>query len=102
MVQADLDQQAPSALPEPYTVECLQRQYKALKAAKAHFGIKAGSWAALAAKLNESPLHPSAPVAPPQASLVQRLEVIESEVKTMREDIKQALTLLTLLAEKLL
>jgi D-aminopeptidase len=40
MVEEDLDQQAQVQPSEPYTVEKLQQQFKTLKDAKAHFGVK--------------------------------------------------------------
>lgn len=101
MVEEDLDQQAQVKPSEPYTLEQLQQQFKTLKDAKAHFAIKATSWAALVSKLNE----PSA-THPPQHSksqdaVTQRLEAIEHELQTMRGDINQVLHLLNLIIEKL-
>jgi hypothetical protein len=120
MVQEDLNRQAASFQPEAYTVSQLKQQFKAFKDAKAHFGIKASSWDVLVVKLNEQPrgqsqrqsLHTNSPTsqAPetqplesqPSESLIQRLETIEREVKTMRKDLDQVLDLLTQIAEKLL
>jgi hypothetical protein len=116
MVVEDLDQQAATpqapapqapAPPQPYTVEQLQQQFGKFSDAKAHFGIKAASWAALVAKLNQ-PLqrrtdarHPSPPASPSssrspssQDAVLQRLEAIEREIQTLRGEMAQVLSLL--------
>lgn len=102
MVEEDLDQQAQVQPSEPYTVEKLQQQFKSLKDAKAHFGIKASSWATLASKLNEHPTSSSSPRSRSHDPLIQRLEAIECEVQVLRGDIDQVLKLLNLIAEKVL
>jgi vacuolar-type H+-ATPase catalytic subunit A/Vma1 len=100
MVEEDLDQQAQDA--EPYTAKKLQQQFKTLKAAKAHFDVKASSWVALAVKLNEQVSSSRSSIPQTQYSAIQRLETIEREVQTIRGDISHALNLLNLIAEKLL
>lgn len=102
MVEEDLDQQAQVQPSEPYTVEKLQQQFKTLKDAKAHFGIKASSWATLASKLNEQPTNSGSSGSRSQDPLIRRLEAIEHEVQALRGDINQALNLLNLIVEKLL
>lgn len=99
MVEEDLDRQAQAA--ESYTAEKLQQQFKTLKDAKAHFDVKASSWVALAIKLNEQLASFRSSTPQTQDSVVQRLETIEREVKTVREDMSQVLNLLNLIAEKL-
>jgi hypothetical protein len=107
MVEEDLDHQSPSEVFESYTVIQLQQQFKTLKDAKVHFGIKAGSWAALAAKLNEQSMKPGSPASQSQESgvrdsLVLRLEAIERDVQTMQKDLSQVLQILNQMAAKLL
>lgn len=96
MVEEDLDQQGNSQTSKTYTVEELQNQFKTLKEAKVHFGIKANGWAALAAKLNEQSGNPVSPSPLSQDPVVQRLEAIEQEVQAIRGDVNQILSLLTL------
>ncbi|MBE9102330.1 hypothetical protein [Vacuolonema iberomarrocanum] len=96
MVGEDLDQRVNAQPSETYTVEGLQQQFKTFKAAKAHFGIKANSWATLATKLSEPVGNPSSPFPQSQDAVVQRLEAIEQDVQAIRGDVKQILSLLTL------
>lgn len=105
MVEEDLDQHPPPCLPQPYTVQQLQQQFRKLTDAKAHFGIKATSWQALVDKLNqptdEKPAA-SQPASFPSPDLVlQRLETIEGEIQTLQQDMKQVLHLLNQLLDKL-
>lgn len=95
MVEDDLSQPARV----PYTVEQLKQQFGKLNDAKAHFGIKASTWAALAAKLNESIQSPPPPA--PQASDSQRLAAIEQELQVLRGEMHQVLELLNLIVGKL-
>lgn len=92
MVEDDLYQHAQSSQPS-YTSEQLQRQFKSLKEAKAHFGVKASSWASLVTKLNEAATPPKPPV---QDQVMQRLEAIERDVQIIREDVTQVLNILKL------
>jgi hypothetical protein len=101
MVEEDLDQQAQAQTAQPYTAEQLKKQFKTLKDAKAHFGITASSWAALAAKLNEQPINTDSPAGPSPDAVSQRLDAIEQEIQTLRGDIHQVINLLTLIAKKL-
>lgn len=95
-------QAAPSAAPsgEPYTAKRLQQLFKRLSEAKAHFGLKASSWAILAEKLNALPSPPPPPPPAPsqtgssEATLAQRLEAMELEMRAMRSDIRQILQIL--------
>jgi chromosome segregation ATPase len=104
MVEEDLDQQEQTQHSEPYTVEKLQQQFKTLKDAKAHFGVKASSWAALASKLNKQSASTGLPTPrhQDQDPVIRRLEVIEHEVQALRGEINQVLSLLNRVAEKLL
>lgn len=118
VVEEDLDQQSQLPQPESYTVEQLKQQFGKLSDAKAHFGVKAASWAALASKLNEQAASshletnpktdPKTDSTSPQPnstrsqdSVLQRLDAIESEIRTLRGDINQALKLLDFLVKKL-
>ncbi len=101
MVEEDLDQQAQVKASEPHTVEQLQQQFKTLKDAKAHFAIKATSWAALVSKLNEPAATHPPQRAKPQDAVTQPLGAIEHELQIMRGDITHVLHLLNLIVEKL-
>lgn len=101
MVVEDLDQQAQVKASESHTIEQLQQQFKTLKDAKAHFAIKATSWAALVSKLNEPAAKSASQHSKPQDAVTLRLEAIEHELQTMRGDINQVLHLLSLIVEKL-
>jgi hypothetical protein len=121
MVEEDLNHQnsrnQPASSPklqsdtveQPHTVEKLKRQFDKLNDAKAHFGIKASSWAALSDKLNQ--LHEPATASPSplqsrmntsQDFISQRFEAIEDKIQTLQGDMEQALKILNLLADKLL
>lgn len=100
MVEEDLGRQEQIQPSEPYTVEQLQQQFKTIKDAKAHFNIKANSWAALVSKLNDQPTNLSSPASPTQDSVAHRLQAIERELQVMRGDINQVLNLLNRVAEK--
>ncbi|PZV03639.1 MAG: hypothetical protein DCF22_26045 [Leptolyngbya sp.] len=100
MVEADLDQQTQLQPSTPHTGEQLKQQFKSLKDAKAHFNLKANSWDALAAKLNEASIDSSPKAANAQDSVVQRLAAIEQELLLLRGDMNQVLNLLTLLVEQ--
>jgi len=99
IVQEDLAQsQKPTDL---YTVQNLQQQFKTLKAAKAHFQVKASSWATLVEKLNAASATPSPPESPLQSTVVQRLEGIEQEIQTIRQELTQIHQLLAVFLQKL-
>ena len=101
MVEEDLDHQEQIKLPEPYTTKQLQNQFKTLKDAKAHFGVKATSWVALVSKLNE-PITTERPRhSKTQDTVAERLEAIECDVQAMRAKMDQALNLLNLILDKL-
>lgn len=106
MVEEDLDQHAQQGQqPASYTAEQLQQQFKKLSDAKAHFGIKASSWANLASKLNNqaksSPVAASPKPNTSQDTVAQRLEAIEHEMQMLRGDINRAVALLEQIVEKL-
>ncbi|MGB3518343.1 MAG: hypothetical protein WBA43_17925 [Elainellaceae cyanobacterium] len=99
MVEDDLDRAAQAASATPYTVEVLKERFASFKEAKTQLGVKATSWTTLVDKLNaqHSP-STSSPVSPPpqetQDALTQRLDDIEQEMRSMRREIHQILTLL--------
>jgi hypothetical protein len=51
MVEEDLDDQVRIHNTNKFTVDILKQQFKTLGEAKAHFGVKANSWATLSNKL---------------------------------------------------
>jgi len=93
MVEQDLDRQVHQS--QAYSVEALKQHFKTLGNAKAHFGLKAASWAALAEKLSSVPVKKFEFDEQVQGSTSQRIEVIEQELKIMQSDIKQILALVT-------
>jgi hypothetical protein len=101
MVEEDLEQ---SGFPVPYEVFDLKKEFKTLKVAKAHFGIKANSWVSLAAKLNEvSGIPASSKIGIPnttQNEVLERLGAIEQDIKSLNESMKQVLDLLREIAEQ--
>ncbi|WP_199313537.1 hypothetical protein [Leptolyngbya sp. FACHB-671] len=117
MVEEDLDKQTHTESSKPYTVEQLQKQFKTIKDAKAHFNIRANSWAALVSKLNEQSANSNSQTSKPQTnkrsansgsqasklqdSTIQRIESIEHEIQVIRRDVKQVINLLNLIVEKL-
>jgi len=99
MVETDLEP-SPQLRSPTYTIEQLQRQFATLKAAKAHFNLKATSWATLVDKLNSQSAQtiPSSNTISPNNAASQHLEAIEREIKAMRTDLAH----LTALVEKIL
>ena len=98
IVEEDLEQQTQMQAVELITVEQLKRQFKTLSKAKAHFGVKANSWAALAEKLNEQTIVSRLNSNGTSAS--QRLETIEGELRALRNDLGQVLTMLEMILKR--
>lgn len=96
LVEEDLDQQTQAQQANIYTVNLLKQQFKTLREAKAHFGLKASSWAELTNKLNTL----SASGLRTNISIPERFTAIESELKIMRGDLDQILSLLKQLLER--
>ena len=107
MVTEDLSQAPP---PERYTAANLEQQFDSFKAAKEHFGLKAGGWKNLAEKLNALPPEPTETSAPlpaqpiqqnsPQPSTNPRLTAIEQELRAMRTDLNRLLQLVEQLVQQ--
>ncbi|PSN17110.1 hypothetical protein C7271_19455 [filamentous cyanobacterium CCP5] len=93
MVNEDLDQQPAASFSENFTVDQLKQQFEKFSHAKAHFGIKASGWQALADKLNDQ----TAPDSPKstqascpqglQDTVIQRIELIEDEMRQVKSDL---------------
>jgi hypothetical protein len=99
MVEEDLDRTIFIQTTNSHTVEQLKQTFKKLEDAKSHFGVKASSWGALVAKLNnlsDQPNLPSSSNQPSNAkeSIPERLDSIEHELKILRTDTSQILLLL--------
>jgi len=93
MVEEDLDQ--PEAYPTcTHTVDTLKQEFRTLRAAKAHFGLKASSWSDLVRKVNALSGKTLAPSNAVNPSVLERLATIETEIKIMRADMRQILFLL--------
>ncbi len=95
MAEDDLAQPPQMFLTNAHTVDTLKQQFGTLSKAKAHFGLKAASWAALVDKLNPPSAQNSTPAQPvrPLAS-DERLETIEHELRLIRAELSQVLSLL--------
>lgn len=91
MVEEDIEQnQAKSTI---YTINSLKQQFNTLRDAKAHFGLKAHSWVELVNKLNSS--SPASIVSGDSFnSISERFDAIESELRMMRVEVAQILSLL--------
>lgn len=111
MVEDDLNRANQISESQSYTVDQLKQQFKSLTDAKAHFGLKASSWAALMTKLNEG--SNSAKTTPSsqakkasetrsQDRLEQRLTQIEHDIQHIRTDINQLVQLLEKILPKLM
>jgi hypothetical protein len=94
MVEEDIDRQTQVHQKKTYTVDLLKQQFKTLREAKAHFRLKASSWAELVKKLNSLSAPNPLPVDRSKTSATERLNTIESELKIMRTEIGEILSLL--------
>lgn len=77
-----------------YNVAVLKQQFKTLKAAKDHFGIKANGWDALVAKLNEGSSYTADVLDPSQDEVSRRLGEVEAAIKSLQVSMDQVLGLL--------
>jgi hypothetical protein len=97
MVKEDLDRGQSVVT---YSVAVLKQQFKTLKAAKAHFGIKANSWDTLAAKLNEGNSYTADVLDPCQDEISRRLGEVEAAVKSLQASVDQVLGLLRQMVDR--
>jgi hypothetical protein len=91
MVEEDLERGQAVVI---YSVAVLKQQFKTLKAAKAHFGIKANSWDILVARLNEENGYTAGVLDPSQDEVSRRLGEVEAAVKSLQASVDQVLGLL--------
>ncbi len=98
MVQGDLDQASALMSMDPITTEQLKQRFKTLAQAKAYFNVKAGSWVALTEKINGKTEQPLLNLE--KSSVSQRLESIDIDLKTLRTDLNQVMSMLAVIAEK--
>jgi len=94
MVEEDLDKKTYAYLIKTYTVETLKQQFKTLREAKSHFGLKTSSWESLANKLNNLSVQNPTPTEHFKTSIPERLDIIENEIKILRAETTQILVLL--------
>ncbi|PZO44402.1 MAG: hypothetical protein DCF21_13395 [Leptolyngbya sp.] len=98
MVEEDLDRRDQGESLTTYTVPDLKQEFKTLKAAKAHFGVKANSWDSLATKLNEANRIPiSSETWIPNnthSQVLERLDAIELKIISLQGSMEQVLELL--------
>jgi hypothetical protein len=103
MVEEDLDQREQIKTPAIYNVSDLKQDFKTLKAAKAHFGIKANSWDALATKLNAArgiPIRSETGIPNnTHRQVLDRLDAIELKIMALQGSMEQVLGLLQEMAK---
>lgn len=83
-----------------YNVAVLKQQFKTLKAAKDHFGIKANGWDALVAKLNEGSSYTADVLDPSQDEVSRRLGEVEAAIKSLQVSMDQVLGLLQQMVDR--
>ena len=98
MVQEDLDQASALVSMKPITTGQLKQQFKTLVQAKTYFDVKASSWVALTEKVNSKTEQPLPSLE--KSSVSQRLEAIDIDLKTLRTDLNQVMSMLAVIAEK--
>lgn len=105
MVETDL---ANASTGQHCNVEDLKASFKTLAKAKAHFQLKANTWAGLADKINQQNLWRSSPSpaiapssSPPESDLMVRMERFEQELRQMREEMGQMLQILQEIRDRL-
>jgi len=91
MVEEDLER---GQVVVTYNVAVLKQQFKTLKAAKDHFGIKANGWNALVAKLNQGSSYTADVLDPSQDEVSRRLGEVEAAIKSLQVSMDQVLGLL--------
>ena len=94
MVEEDLEQKNDVNPLNTYTVENLKQRFKTLKAAKSFFELKSSSWDDLVKKINNSSIQNQGFAKQVKASIPERLDIIEQEIKALRGDVGQILVLL--------
>lgn len=98
MAEEDLDRRDQGEPLINYKVSDLKQEFKTLKAAKAHFGIKANSWDSLAAKLNEANRIPISSetwfLNNTHRQVLERLDAIELKMMSLQGSMEQVLELL--------
>lgn len=97
MVEEDLER---GQVVVTYNVAVLKQQFKILKAAKDHFGIKANGWDALVAKLNEGSSYTADVLDPSQDEVSRRLGEVEAAIKSLQVSMDQVLGLLQQMVDR--
>lgn len=97
MVEEDLER---GQVVVTYNVAVLKQQFKTLKAAKDHFGIKANGWDALVAKLNEGSSYTADVLDPSQDEVSRRLGEVEAAIKSLQVSMDQVLGLLQQMVDR--
>jgi hypothetical protein len=100
MVEEDIDRQTHARQTNIYTVDLLKQQFKTLSEAKERFGIKAKSWVELVNKLNNLSIPSQLSGKQSQTSVPERLDIIENELKIMRDRLDEIAILLKQLLER--
>jgi hypothetical protein len=100
MVEEDIDRPTHTRQTNTYTIDLLKQQFKTLREAKDSFGIQAKSWVELVNKLNNSSIPERLSSTQSQTSVIERLDVIESELKIMRNQLGEIEILLKQLLER--
>ncbi len=97
MVEEDLER---GQVVVTYNVAVLKQQFKTLKAAKDHFGIKANGWDALVAKLNEGSSYTADVLDASQDQVSRRLGEVEAAIKSLQVSMDQVLGLLQQMVDR--
>lgn len=100
MVEEDIDRQTHARKTNIYTVNLLKQQFKTLSEAKDRCGIKARSWVELVSKLNNLSISNWSSGKQSQTSVTDRLDIIESELKIMRNQLSEIAILLKQLLDR--
>lgn len=94
MVKEDLEEETQSTQTTFYTVDSLKQKYKTLNQAKAHFGIKANSWASFTDKLNQRHHSKKNQNNLYKSLVLERFDLLEKEIKKIKVDMNRILSLL--------
>lgn len=100
MVEEDIDQGTHAQPTNIYTVDLFKQQFKTLREAKARFGIKASSWVEFVHKVNNLSIPNQLSSEQSQISVTERLDLIESELKIMRNQLGEISSLLKQLLDR--
>lgn len=94
MVEEDLDQKNSIDSIKVYDVDNLKQEFRTLKEAKSHFGLKANSWASLADKINNDSTQNPEFANKSIVSTSERFDSLENKIEHLSSDVGQILILM--------